>query len=303
MRNVKRNVKRTRWSRWALALLVTGVLPSCKGCDDGNPAPMAVAVSVSPTSGSLGTEFRVSWRVTTDDAPRQVRVLVDNNEVFASPEAAGSVAVVPTVVGSHEALAYADRDSDSQVSQKVSFAVVLACQVDFSWDPVPPRAGQTWFQFAPHLSGCGDNPGVRWDFGDGASSDEASPLHGFTPAQTYRVTLTARGVTVAHDVLAAPASYQLGDLAVWNAELDFRNHNSIKVGERFKAQPYTNCPTWFLKKEGAAATCAQGPLNGAPLLVPPGDACYPDGAGTWTYIGICGQDGSKTAKATLVVTP
>jgi PKD repeat protein len=75
---------------------------------------------------------------------------------------------------------------------------------------VAPTAGFTWEQAADSLAvefadGSADSDGTidaySWDFGDGATSEEASPTHPFTSAGPHEVTLTVtddRGGTDTH---------------------------------------------------------------------------------------------------------
>ena len=60
---------------------------------------------------------------------------------------------------------------------------------DFSWDPAAPYAGEQ-IQFWNDSTGSPDQ--WEWDFGDGTTSTDKDPLHGFTAPGPYDVTLTVQ---------------------------------------------------------------------------------------------------------------
>jgi gliding motility-associated-like protein len=80
-------------------------------------------------------------------------------------------------------------------------------QVDFSFDPpfgcVPLEVTFT------NLTKFADDKTYQWDFGDGTTSQEKSPVHVYSRADTYTVTLSASNITGQKITVTKPNSIQV----------------------------------------------------------------------------------------------
>jgi PKD repeat protein len=166
----------------------------------------AVSFNASASTGSGGVKEYV-WQfnddVTPGDTPQQSTVETTKPTISHTFPQAGDYTVALTVMTS-------DGTSDG-AAHTVTAGASLPPTAAFTFSPGSPFEG-TAVQFNGGIS-SDPNPGGKidqysWDFGDGASSTQATPSHTYAKAGTYHVTLTVTGSEgksgqATHDVTVA----------------------------------------------------------------------------------------------------
>jgi PKD repeat protein/pimeloyl-ACP methyl ester carboxylesterase len=98
----------------------------------------------------------------------------------------------PTVTyptaGVYSASLIVSNDTSADMSTRADYVEVLTTATPAFTHDAPSSRTVT---FDNETQFSGDTPGYRWDFGDGQTSTEPSPVHIFPANETYEVTLTA----------------------------------------------------------------------------------------------------------------
>src|SRR5262245_15540438 len=133
--------------------------------------------------------------------------------------------------------------------------VALACGLPIAWlaraaaspgairvHPPNPAAGQkAVLRVASPLAESAPAQGAWWDFGDGASSEAAAPIHVWPAAGEYSVRLQTDGETVETKVVVSPPDtlrlfrahpFEISIEAV-DSSLDARAGRAVAVDDRY----------------------------------------------------------------------
>ena len=114
----------------------------------------------------------------------------------------------------------------------------------------------------------GENVTYRWEFGDGATSTEANPSHGYSEAGTYTVTLTAtneggttsRSLTLTAEPCTAGICFEIEEM---NSVYFSRNSSTLTAEARAALQEnleiLLECPNLNARLEGFAAPGERNP--------------------------------------------
>jgi uncharacterized protein YkwD/PKD repeat protein len=194
--------------------------------------PPAVSVGASPALVSVGEPVQLTALTTGPGPFVQMWDLGDGRELGATDPQ-----VVYSSPGTYQVTASVSNPL-ALASGSVTVTVVAKPLAAFSVDDPLPVVSQT-VQFASH-SGGQQPLQYRWDFGDGATSGEASPSHRYSEPGTYTVQLV---VTSEHGMDEANQTITVGAAPV----VDFVLNDSAATGQPFYGQAYSDNSTTLLQ--------------------------------------------------------
>lgn len=180
-----------------VALLFSGLLA---GCDSGggmsNQAP-SVSFSYSPDAPKEGES--VSFTADASDPDGSVQ----NYQWEFGNGSSGSGPASSQVFGSEGSYTVRltvedDKGESASTTRTVDVQANRTPNVDFSFSPESPRAGNTVSFTANATDPDGSVQGYQWDFGDGSTASGSSAGHVFDSKGSYSVRLTVedgQGVT------------------------------------------------------------------------------------------------------------
>ncbi len=176
------------------SITIVAVLPS--------PEPTVDAVSVNPEVPTEGDTVSIEVRIVnagnSATGPLDVELRDTAGDVLAStsiddpldPGASATVTLEWTAVEGTHALTVSAGNDDYSLPLLVekNLAPIIDASIDGDDDSFPEGEAVTFSVQVTDVEG--DDVTYLWDFGDGSTSDEASPTHEYSEPGTYTVTVT-----------------------------------------------------------------------------------------------------------------
>jgi PKD repeat protein len=156
----------------------------------GSPGTAPAAPSNLTVTSISGSNANIAWKDNSNDEAG-FTIFVDGSSIGTVAANSTSAQLTGFASGQHAIYVAAyNGNGTSAGSNTVNVSINQPAVASFT---VTPEAGNIATPFQFHSTSTGSIASISWDFGDGSTANVADPVHTYTSARQYTVTLSVRG--------------------------------------------------------------------------------------------------------------